>query len=148
MQTQARPITRPQSIKDTFSDFAETMTQKLKSYLKQCNVYQNQSLRGNIIVIYNVHFKIWTFIFSIEFRELLEKFEIVSSKIPFLILNDIYLHNSNELNSELVKIKEDNEREFKQLEKERVGKVLFNKFTSLTKIILFRLQTKAYLDQT
>ncbi len=78
----------------------------------------------------------------------MEKFEIVSSKIPFLILNDIYLHNSNELNSELVKIKEDNEREFKQLEKERVGKVLFNKFTSLTKVIFFRLQTKAYLDQT
>ena len=47
VQTQARPITRQQSIKDTFSEFAETMIAKLKSYFTQCNVYQNQSLKGN-----------------------------------------------------------------------------------------------------
>ena len=41
VQTQARPITRQQSIKDTFSEFAETMIAKLKSYFTQCNVSES-----------------------------------------------------------------------------------------------------------
>ena len=47
VQYNNRLITRSQSIKDSFSDFAEAMIQKLKSYLKQTSVYHNQSLKGN-----------------------------------------------------------------------------------------------------
>jgi hypothetical protein len=100
VQTQARQITRSQSIKDTFSEFTETMIAKLKSYFNQCNIYQNQSLK--------------------EFRESVERFEVLSSQIPFLMLNDIYEQNVSDLKSELKRIKEENEDKIKQFDDERV----------------------------
>jgi hypothetical protein len=43
---QNRQITRPQSIKESFSDFAEAIIAKMKSYMHQCSIYLNQSLKG------------------------------------------------------------------------------------------------------
>ena len=76
------------------------MIAKLKSYFSQCNVYQNQSLK--------------------EFRESLERFEVLSSQIPFLMLNDIYQQNVSDLKNELKQIKEENEDKIKEFDAERV----------------------------
>jgi uncharacterized protein YbcI len=73
VQQQNRRITRPNSIKDTYTEFATAIIQKLISYQKQCLHYNNQCIK--------------------EFREAVIKYEIDCRHLPKLVLNEIYQRN-------------------------------------------------------
>ena len=48
IQQQNRHPTRPQSIKESYVEFADVMIIKLKSYMTQCDLYHNQCLKGKV----------------------------------------------------------------------------------------------------
>ncbi len=100
LNQQNRLITRPNSIKESYPEFAEAMISKLKSYMNQCLVYQNQCLK--------------------EFRECITKYEIISANLPELIVNDVYQKCLNSMNLEIESRKSKSIEIFKQLEAERV----------------------------
>lgn len=106
VQTQNRHITRPQSIKDNYADFAEAMIQKLKSYFNQCDVYHNQCIR--------------------DFKESLVKVEILCSTVPELVVLEIFSRNTQSLNNEIDNLKLKNDENLKRLEEDRVIKQIFN----------------------
>ncbi len=100
LNSQNRQITRPNSIKESYPEFAEAMISKLKSYLTQCQIYQNQCLK--------------------EFRECVTKFEIVSAHMPELIVRDLYFKSVNSLNEELESRKAKNVEVMNRLDFEKV----------------------------
>lgn len=104
LHQQNRPITRPNSIKESYPEFAEAMISKLKSYLNQCLIYQNQCLK--------------------EFRECITKYEIICSNLPDLVISDIYQKLTISMNSEIDSRKAKSVELFKKLEEEKVSLVL------------------------
>jgi hypothetical protein len=107
---QNRSITRTQSLKESYPEFAEAIIAKLKSYFSQCEIYHNQSLK--------------------EFRELLMQFEIATSLLPKLMLNDIYVKSVHVLESEIEFLKNKNVSRLNDLDMQRVRR-LFAKFRIL-----------------
>ena len=51
IQQQNRHPTRPQSIKESYVEFADVMIIKLKSYMAQCDLYHNQCLKGTLFSV-------------------------------------------------------------------------------------------------
>lgn len=100
LHQQNRPITRPNSIKESYPEFAEAMIGKLKSYMNQCLIYQNQCLK--------------------EFRECITKYEIICANLPELIINDVYQRCLNSMTIEIESRKAKSIEVFKQLEEEKV----------------------------
>lgn len=75
------------------------MIHKLKSYLQQTKVYHNQSLK--------------------EYRETVEKFEHLSSRIPGVLFKEIFVRDSRTLLDELTSIRGKLSNELTALEIER-----------------------------
>jgi hypothetical protein len=42
----ARPVTRPQALREKFDEYAQMMVDKLKNYEEQCRVYHEHSING------------------------------------------------------------------------------------------------------
>jgi hypothetical protein len=99
LAVQNRQITHKSSIKDNYSDFAEAMILKLKSYYSQCERYVNQCLK--------------------EFRECLAINEILCSKLSQLIIGEIFLIKKSELSKELERVRSRHLDEHKRVEAER-----------------------------
>jgi hypothetical protein len=100
VQAQNRHVTRPQSLKDTYADFAEAIIQKLKAYFTQCDTYHNQCIR--------------------DFRESLIKFEILTADFPELVINEIFTNNFQLLQNEMEQIKKKNSIIIEKFENEKV----------------------------
>ena len=106
LQLQNRQITHKSSLKESYSEFAEAMIKKLKSYYFQCERYLNQCLK--------------------EFRDCLISHEIISANIPRLIIREIFNENKAGLMQDLAEIKRRHHQVHQVLETERVTK--FNCF--------------------
>ena len=98
------------------------MIHKLKSYQTQCEVYHNQSLK--------------------EFRELLVQFEVVSSQMPNLIINDVYTQNYKVLSNEIETLKNRNIERLNKLDSERVSFVVFSVFNNLIQFLIYHHKIK------
>jgi hypothetical protein len=128
LQQQNRKITRTQSIKVSYSDFAETMIAKLKSYNHQCKIFLNQSLKGLLnfkfrkeIVEKNFNIIFFKFLFYLEFRDCLVRYETLCSRMPEIIIKELFEQFSHLIENKFVELNQVNEKKLDQFEKERVS---------------------------
>lgn len=100
LQLQNRQVTYKSSLKSSYSEFAESIISKLKSYYSQCDKYRNQSLK--------------------EFRECIEYYELLVSQIPDVIIRDLFDERMRELDYETDLTRSRQTDELKRFETERV----------------------------
>ena len=101
LQQQNRHPTRPQSIKESYVEFADTMISKLKSYMAQCDVYHNQCLR--------------------EFKECLHKYEVICATVPELVAKEVFDRSADAIMREIRDVKSQNLENLSKFDVEKVN---------------------------
>lgn len=101
LQQQNRHPTRPQSIKESYVDFADTMIIKLKSYMAQCDTYHNQCL--------------------LEFKDCLAKYEVICATVPELVAKEVFTRSADVIMREFRDVKSRNLENLSKLDVEKVS---------------------------